>query len=61
MLDLDDVGTPVGQDRARERDEDEGRHLDDLDSAQHLEHDGVLLLSCPPTRLVRARGIVSLK
>ena len=38
VLDLDDVGAPVGEDRARRRDERELRDLEDPYALHHLDH-----------------------
>ena len=46
MFDLDDVGAPVGQDRARRRDERELRDLQDPDAVHHLDHSIPFLLWC---------------
>ena len=43
MLDLDDVGAPVGQDRAGRGHERELRHLEDPDALHHLDHWSLLL------------------
>ena len=38
MLDLDDVGAPLREHRARDRDERPRRHLDHAGSGQHVQH-----------------------
>ena len=38
VLDLDDVGAPVGEDRARRRDERELRQLQDSKARHYLDH-----------------------
>ncbi len=44
MLNLDHLGTPVGQNRSGQRDEDEGTDLDDAHSLQNLVHASSSLL-----------------
>ena len=46
VLDLDDVGAPLGEHRARDRHERPRRHLDDANSGQDVLH------GIPPTRTV---------
>ena len=46
VLDLDDVGTPVGQQRAGDRHEHELRDLDDPHAAEHVRRWGRAPLAC---------------
>ncbi len=38
MLDLDDIGAPVGEDRARSRNESELRHFENPNTFHDLRH-----------------------